>query len=93
MPRELADKLRVRVLRRHITKGLKGMENGSVLIDCVVAQALKEKFPRTSVSVGLFTASVDGENYTVSGKGATLIRRACFEKAIKPTTITLTKIQ
>ncbi len=96
MSRQLADKLRVRVLRRHITKGLKGLANLDSVSGCVVAEALKERFPREIITVGMRYASVGLTGYTISPKGANLIGLATAiafgdKRSIKPTTIALTK--
>ena len=90
----LADKLRVRVLRKHIVAGLKGVERGDIITACVVAQALRTKFPRTRyITVGVATAHIGGSRYTVAKAGQSFIRRVMGygRGPVKPTTITLTR--
>ncbi len=91
----LPNKIRLKVLRRHIVKGLQGMDKGNPVRSCVVAQALREKFPQTTVGVGIFTAWLgrvaNRTRYTLSKQGTNLIYRACDGKSVKPTTITLTR--
>ncbi len=89
---KIADKIRVRVLREHIVAGLKGIKRGEIITSCVVAQALRTKFPQTRCTVGVRHARIDGIEYTVSKAGQLFISRVMmFNGRVKPTTITLTK--
>lgn len=57
---------------------------------CVVAQALTEKFPRRSITVGFKTARVDATTYYLTSSGSYFIERAVHGKKVTPTTLTLT---
>ncbi|KKL68385.1 hypothetical protein LCGC14_2125470 [marine sediment metagenome] len=86
----LPKKIRLRVLRRHIVKGIKGLDK-DMIRDCVVAKALRERFPRREVTVGVTTASINCTQYHISRAGQVLIGLAVGGKAIKPATITLVR--
>lgn len=91
MSRQLADKIRVRILRRHIVKGKEGINRGNGITDCIVAQALKEMFPRRAIAVAYTFADVGKTTYRTTATGTRFIERAVDGKRVKPTTITLTK--
>lgn len=89
----LPKKLRLKVLRRHIVKGTKGINSGDGLTHCVVAQALRERFPRSRIEVGYSYAEVGTTIYDIAPKGISFIHRAVedLNHTVNPTTITLTK--
>ena len=87
----LPKKLRLKVLRRHIVKGTKGINSGAGLNHCVVAEALRERFPNRHIEVGYSFAEVGAAVYSISTRGNSFIHRAVEVRKAVPTTITLTR--
>jgi len=88
----LPDKIRLKILRRHIVKGIKGMDRYDPVTSCIVAQALKERFPSRRFNVGVSLVFLPGKIrvcYDIDRNGCRLIERATYGKKVKPTTITL----
>ena len=88
----LPKKLRIKILQRHIKEGASGITSGNGVTSCVVAQALKERFPRRAITVAYTFAEIGKTTYYTSLNGERFIRRAVYgNKRVKPTTITLTQ--
>lgn len=83
---KLPKKLRLKILRRHIVKG---MCSDDPITGCVVAQALKERFPRRRIQVGFSFAEVGATTYYTTQRGMRFIERATNCEKVNPTTLTL----